>query len=333
MKSIDRIIVLCCKRDFWLTRICVASIRYWYPEIPIGIIKDVSLGDFDTREMEGYWDVSVAAVPDPPRGYFTKLEAFYFPGRERILLLDSDIIFLGRVLEKLERHDEDFVVNWGGTKPLSAEKKKQYALDGYYNPEKLRNVLPDFELPDFFFNAGQMVLTSSLLVRGEVETWLMGTPPLQTARFPEALTHLDQSLLNLLLVQMQRRGECTLGLCDFVRWSIHREMVWDIELDRIRNRQGYPALIHWAGVKTFHKSGFIRGDLLGFYEDLYYGRISSGELKRNIRLIRRARGGSISRSARIMALLHKKIDFRKLLENERRPTREANPFAFVVSEK
>ena len=38
MKPIDRIIIACCERDFWLTRICVASIRYWYPEIPIGLL-------------------------------------------------------------------------------------------------------------------------------------------------------------------------------------------------------------------------------------------------------------------------------------------------------
>lgn len=329
MKRIDRIIVVCCERDFWLTRICVASIRHWYPDMPVGLIKDVSLGDFDTRELESHWDVSVVAVPDPPRGPFTKFEAFHLPGRERILLLDSDTVFLGRFLEILEEHEEDFVVNWGGTEPLPVETRRKYALDGYYHPEKLQAMVPDFEIPDYFFNTGHMVVTTSVLPRERVAGWLAGHPPKESVCCPGVLLKYDQGLLNVLLVQMRRRGECTLGLCDFVRWSIHREMVWDIELERIRARRGYPGLLHWAELKTSHKTGFIRGDLLGFYEDLYYSRIPDGEWKRNFRLLRRVRRQAPLRVRKIMEMTNKSMDFRELLRLEARPSKEANPYAFI----
>ncbi len=44
--------VACCKTDFYFARICVASIRYWYPEHPIYLLKDDSQGIFSTEEMK-----------------------------------------------------------------------------------------------------------------------------------------------------------------------------------------------------------------------------------------------------------------------------------------
>lgn len=330
MKPIDQIIITCCHRDFWLTRICVASIRYWYPDVPIGLLKDTSLGDFSTLEIETAWNVFVAQVPRPPRGPYTKLEAFYLPGRRRILLLDSDIIFLGRVLDILEKADEDFVVNWGGTLPLEKEEKIRYAADGYYDLNGLKKILPDYEPPDYFFNAGHMLITTSIIPRERVEHWLTGSPPHQapssTAIY--ALAH-EQGILNVVITQMQQEGKCTIGLCDFVRWSKNKKMVWDFELEQIENRTGYPVLIHWAEAKPVHKTGLTRGDLLSFFEDFYYSRIPQASWKRIYRLARRVRKHISARTMKIMALSKKTIDLRKLLEQEQHPTKEAHPFAFL----
>lgn len=329
MKPIDRILITCCQRDFWLTRICVASIRYWYPDIPIGLIKDTSLGDFSTVELEEVWKVSSVLAPDPPRGCYTKLEAFHLPGRERILMLDSDIVFLGRVLELLEARDEDFVVNWGGTRPLSDEEKRRYASNGYYDMDRLREFLPGFVVPDYFFNAGQMLITTSLVPRERVEGWLKGTPPRQAVRHSEFVFCEDQGILNIVLGGMAQEGRCSLGICDFVRWSIHPEMVRSIDLGEIRERRGIPALLHWAERKSFFKSGLIRGDILGFFEDYYYSRITQGEWKRNCRLFRRARKQVPSRTLKLIALSGKKIDLLKLARAERRRAPEADTEAFI----
>ena len=329
MRTIDRIVITCCQRDFWLTRICVASIRYWYPDIPIGLLKDVSLGNFSTRELQEHWNVSLVAAPDPPRGIFTKLEAFYLPGHQRILLLDSDIIFLGPVLEKLEACDEDFVVNWGLTKPLSQEEKVRYARDGYYLIPEIHRAFPDLKVPDYFFNGGQLVLTSSLLSREAVEANLEGSPPRQTLRHASVFRCRDQSLLNVLLPQMEQKGQCTLRTCNFVLWSRHPEKVGALERERLADRQGYPFLLHWAEAKSFHKTGFARGDLLGFYEDYYYARIPAGDWKRSYRLIRRAKASLTPRIRSALALTNHEIDLRKLIHLEKNPTKEANPFAHL----
>jgi|GEM_PF-348436 len=333
MKPIDQIIVTCCLKDFWLTRICVASIRYWHPEVPIGLIKDTSGGDFSTEEMQAAWNVTLAAVPHPPRAMFSKLEAFHFPGRRRLLLLDSDIIFLGRVLDKLEAFDEDFVVNWGGKGPLNPATQRRYALGGYYNPDKLKAVLPDFEIPHFFFNSGHMVITSSLVERAMLSRWLAGAPPHEKVCDRELLVTYDQGLLNIVLVQMQREGRCSLALCDFTRWSRHPEILEAFSVGDLMSRRGHPFLIHWAEPKPFFKTGMVRSDLLGFYEDFYYSRIPQGQWKRSFRLLRRARSPKhLAPRLRAALKLNKlRIDLRQLLEQERNPGKEARVLPLTAS--
>lgn len=38
--------------DYKLTCICVASVRYWYPDIEIYLIKDYRRGDFNTSLLQ-----------------------------------------------------------------------------------------------------------------------------------------------------------------------------------------------------------------------------------------------------------------------------------------
>ena len=38
--KIDSIVIACFKKDLHLMRICVASIRYWYPDVDIWLLKD-----------------------------------------------------------------------------------------------------------------------------------------------------------------------------------------------------------------------------------------------------------------------------------------------------
>jgi len=333
MKPIDQIIVTCCRKDFWLTRICVASIRYWHPEVPIGLIIDTSGGDFSTQEMEAAWNVTLAAVPRPPRGMFSKLEAFHFPGRRRLLLLDSDIIFLGRVLDKLEAFDEDFVMNWGGKSPLDSDTQRRYALDGYYDPEKLCRMIPGYKVPHFFFNGGQMLITSSLIGRDELAAWMEGEPPQERLRHPEVIFRHEQGLLNVLLPQMQRQGRCSLAVCDFTRWSRHPEKLEPFTVRDLEEKRGHPFLLHWAEWKPFFKTGMVRNDLLGFFEDLYYRRIPQGGGKRNFRLLRRARDEKRlqPRMRALMKLDQRRIDLKRLLEQESRPGTQAQIIPFTAS--
>jgi hypothetical protein len=58
MQINDLTIVVCCnKKDFFFARICIASIRYYYPDINIELIKDPGNGKFNSGELEKYFNV------------------------------------------------------------------------------------------------------------------------------------------------------------------------------------------------------------------------------------------------------------------------------------
>lgn len=57
------------RQDVHLARICVASIRYWYPDIPILLLKDLFHGDFSTREIEAHWDVGTFPTTRDQHGW------------------------------------------------------------------------------------------------------------------------------------------------------------------------------------------------------------------------------------------------------------------------
>lgn len=41
---VDKIVIAAYKHDFWLAEICMASVRYYYPQIPIEVVFDFSKG-------------------------------------------------------------------------------------------------------------------------------------------------------------------------------------------------------------------------------------------------------------------------------------------------
>ena len=110
--AIDTIYISTYRNDLPLTRICVASIRYWYADVPIKLIKDTAAGDFNTQEIEDRWNVSVVDTGGRQFGWcFSKLEPLFFESKEKFLILDSDTVFTGPVLDMLASYDAPFVVD------------------------------------------------------------------------------------------------------------------------------------------------------------------------------------------------------------------------------
>src|ERR1700722_1184870 len=111
--KIDCIYIAACAKDYRWTKCCVSSIRRWYEDIPIYLIKDETHGRFYTRELEHHWNLGALATEHKLLGYgFGKLEPLFLPRGQRCLILDSDTVFAGRVLEPLETYDGDFIVAW-----------------------------------------------------------------------------------------------------------------------------------------------------------------------------------------------------------------------------
>ena len=127
-----------------LTRICVASIRYWYPDIPIYLIKDKVAGDFSTTEIERSWNVQVFPASAEKFGWgFAHLEPMLEKSGRRALIMDVDIVFVGRVLDALAPYAEDMIVQREDQPPNPSGRFDTL----YFSLARLRKFDPSFSFP------------------------------------------------------------------------------------------------------------------------------------------------------------------------------------------
>ncbi len=278
--KIEHIYVAGHEGDLRYTQCCVASIRRWYPEMPISLVKDELRGAYGTRELEEAWDVSLFEGERPvPSGPWGKLEPLFLPGRRRCLILDSDIVFIGKVIESLEAVHADFVVEpWGSP--------AEHLARSYFDLAALKELDPDFVFPGRTFNAGQFVGTTGILRRRDFEPFVrFGDSPQMIQ--PEIFTGNDQGVLNYVLLKKAQVGELTLERLPFMLWagSHPRRKVHTWKLTA---RSPYPYLVHWAGPKRKIFWRVRCGRLLRHFEACYYTRIPGGRrerLRRSTRLL------------------------------------------------
>jgi hypothetical protein len=280
---IEHVYICASEHDLGYTRCCVASIRQWYPDIPISLLKDETGGPYDTSELEQAWDVGLfeSQQPLPGRGW-AKLEPLFLPGRQRCLLLDSDIVFLGRVIDRLEAIEADFVVESVGSRP------GRLARD-YFDPEGLRQVDPKFAFPGHTFNVGQLVVTSGILTRSDFEPFVrFGAIP-QKARNDVFGNHETQGVLNYALLRKAQRGEVTLHREPFMLCGgeqLPRRGQAAIHQRELTAESPYPYVMHWAGPKRKLFWVMPNRRLLRHFEARYYSRIPGGRRKRLWRSVR-----------------------------------------------
>lgn len=266
--KIKRVFVAGYNGDLRWTQCCVASIRRWYPDIRITLIKDRLRGDYDTSEMEACWEVDCLEGPRQSFGWgWGKLEPLALPTGERCLVLDSDIVFVGRVLEVLNLHDEDFIVDdhW---------QPEENVLQYYYDLGRLSEFDPDFSYPGYIFNSGSFVTTTGILPRVDFEPYLTNDQPPQVRR-PDVFMPGDQGLLNYIVQKRVQIGELTIHLLPFQDWagSISPRQV---RLRHLHANSPYPYLVHFAGPKKTLFSANRNGHLVRHFEAFYYSRLPGG---------------------------------------------------------
>jgi lipopolysaccharide biosynthesis glycosyltransferase len=275
-----RIIICCNKNDFFLTRICVASIRYYYPDVDIFLVKDFLNGPFSSTELERAMNVKILDLG--PRKFGWSAAKMYlllgnqFPG-EKLLSLDSDIIFAGRFLEKISQDAKgfDFVVN----KEPNDDPYSEFVTKHYYDFKYLNKIDPAFQFPGYFFNGGQMIITTGKLKQSEVIDYF------ELDSFPywkqlDKMPFVDQSLLNYMLPKKEQNGEMKILKTKFMLWSESME-VKELDIDQVKKGEKYLYLIHWAGaLRIPYINKMTRADLLVFFEDFYYSNVPLGNLKK-----------------------------------------------------
>jgi len=263
-RRIERIYVVGYKRDLRFTRCCVVSIRRWYPDVPIALVKDELAGPYDTKELERGWNVEVLRTEARCFGWgMSRLEPLLLPGGERCLILDSDTAFVGRVLDELERFDEDFVVEGWDHEPDEIRAN-------YFDPEAVMRAFPGFEFPGWVFNSGQIVATTGLLRREDFEPLLAFREP-RECRYPEIFRAGEQGVLNYVLLSQAQRGKLRIRRHRFMKWApaVRADAIRTADLEG----DGHPFLLHWAGRKAPVLAAHPQGHVLRHFETRYYRQL------------------------------------------------------------
>ena len=273
MGKIDKVCITCSRGDAHLTRICVGSVRYWYPQLPIWLVKD-DPASFDTREIEAVWDVKVWPTRRNRHGWgFTKLEVIAGGTAGRTLLLDSDTVMLGNVVELLEGYSEDFLVAGESFEDPNAAR----VAGEYYDWPKLQRYDETFQFPKWCFNTGQIVLTENKITEADFAGLLSWQEPITLAQ-PDIFHCADQGVLNYVLAKKGQAGIVSWRSVDFARWG-NDPAISELRLENITNRTGYPFIVHWAGSKPPAIGKMHRADILAFFEDCYYSRVTNRRAK------------------------------------------------------
>jgi hypothetical protein len=277
-KSIERVYVIGNRHDLRYTGICVASIRRWYPQLPISLVKDESRGPYDTSEIEQAWKVDVFQGERRRFGWgWAKLVPLLEgPPGERCLILDSDVVFVGHVIRLLETSAADFVVQDRG------EYDRLRPQSSFIEPQAMRRFDPDYVATGYSFNTGGLVATCGLLDDSDFEPFIEYGDVVVDKRSELFTLGADQGVLNYLLPKKAQLGEITLDRLPF--------MLWGAQLPRriayapwLTASSPYPYVVHWAGKKRKLLLLQKNGRLLRHFEAAYYRRIRYGRLVRRLR--------------------------------------------------
>ena len=277
------VVVSCYSKDYFLTRVCVASIKYYYPEADVYILKDSLAGEFDTTELEQAFQVKLLDLGKKEYGWgaakihFILSEIF---NNQRVLLLDSDTVLAGRFLHELYSRNQaaNFIVD---AEYYSSPYEGNVPLH-YYKYDDIVKYDKNFTFPGFVFNTGHLVVTPGKIKKNDTED-LFDITVFPYYKRLDILPMPDQSLLNYLLPTMDSKGLIKLAAEKIMQWS-EGEEVASIDLDQLKRGNTYPYIIHWAGaLRVSHLRAMTRPDILLFFEDYYYSKVPFGSAKKQVR--------------------------------------------------
>jgi hypothetical protein len=268
---VDCVYVAASSRDSRYTRISVGSIRYFYPEIPIRILASGTIRRGLLEELRQYWGVTLADIPAGDYGWgFVKLEALFGPRGERFLVLDSDTVLTGPVLDSWMDSDAPFLVD-NEEQPESAKKQL------YYDWCKVHEIDATARPPQFVFNSGQWRGTAGILTRDDFAPWLDWTFP-RRLRHPECFMCGDQGLFNYVLNQKVMLDGLRVECRPIMRWPGRESQRLDAK--HVATKVAEPLIVHWAGLKKARLSQMNGFGLLAFFEKIYYRRLPGGAARR-----------------------------------------------------
>jgi hypothetical protein len=279
-RTFDCIYVAASSRDARFARICIASIRYFYPDVPVKLLAGNVLQSGLVEEVKKYWNVGLADLPAGDYGWgMVKLEPLFGCPGERFLVLDSDTVIAGDVLAAWNASSADFLVD--DEQQSEADTRRLY-----YDSSKVAAIDPAARPPQFVFNSGQWFGTAGVLNRDDFALLMdwCGLPP--RLRHPELFMPGEQGVLNYVLNQKAMRDGLAVDRRKIMRWPGHD--MDGLDLMTVAERRAPPLIVHWAGMKKPKLSEMVGSDLLLFFENLYYQRLPSPRVERALGVGRHA---------------------------------------------
>jgi GT2 family glycosyltransferase len=269
---VDCVYVAASTHDARYTRICVASIRYFYPELPIRLLVGGRLQHGLADELQLYWNVGIADLAaEGEYGWgFVKLEPLFGPRGERFLILDSDTVLTGPILDVQAECKAPFLVD-GEAQP------DRRAKEIYYDWQSVRKVDPGARRPEFLFNTGQWFGTAGVLMRDDFAPWVEWTMP-RRLHPPSLFMNGEQGILNYVLNQKAAKDGLRVERRQIMHWPGHS--MHGLDAEAVSRRAAEPRVVHWAGMKRIRQRDMIGADLLAYFEKAYYQRLPSGEARR-----------------------------------------------------
>ena len=263
--KVDKVFINTYKYDFHFAKICIASIRYWYPDIPVFLIRDEKEGSFDTLYTEKVWNVKVMDISRKKFGWgYGKLEVLFSEKKETFLVIDADTVITGPVIDVANNVDADFIVD-------KEEQPAKRFNEIYYNLERINELDNEFVYPGYSFNSGQWFGTSSVIKREDFNKTLNWTEPPVT-RDKNIVVNNDQGHLNFIIHSFEQLKKISVARIKLMVWPVNGNADF-IQLEKIRSKSpDYPNIIHWAGMSSIKFSALPRQDILKFYRDYYYSR-------------------------------------------------------------
>jgi hypothetical protein len=275
--AVDRIYLAACARDARLTRICLASIRYFYPAVPIRILAGDILQPGLADELSRHWGVEVADLPSGDYGWgLVKLEPLFGPPGQRFLVMDVDTVFTGPVLDVRAQSDAPFFVD---DERLSDADFKRL----YYDWDKLAAIDPKVQSARNAFNVGQWFGTAGLVKREDFDAWVEWTLP-RRLRHPDLFMGGDQGVMNYVVLQKEALDGLRIERRTIMRWP--GDGMDGLDAASVAARTAPLLVVHWAGMKATFLHDMVGGDLLQFFEDYYYSRMPAGPLRKRLAIWR-----------------------------------------------
>ena len=275
-KSVDRIYVAATAHDARLARICIASIREYYADIPIYLLPGGPLKPDFVEEVDGFWNVKVADIPAGEYGWgFVKFEPLFMEPGTSFLMIDADTVMTGPILEQVP---EEFSGHGESDEQLHFIIDDEVLPDGgryglYFDCEKLESITGEQFRPEFLFNTGQWCGRTGTLTREMFSRWVEWSMP-RALRHPEVFFNGDQGVLNLVVNQKCQQAAIQVKRVPLMHWP-----GWgmrDFDARSISAGKAPVRIIHWAGVKAARIGSMPGADVLLHFEKRYYEKIPNG---------------------------------------------------------